>query len=201
MASRLTKLEAVNQMLSACGQKPTNTLEGQTSVWTRLALQALDETDRDVQAEGWFFNTDPNHTFSADSISGEVSVPENTVRFKVYDLPGMTLRDGKIYDRHNGTFAINRALKGELVQFLDFEELPEVAKYYLAARAARLLYTRHVGSSENRQGLAEEEYKARANLLNYDAVEGAHNMLDDPTIPYIQGSHYVPRTPRNHPLY
>lgn len=201
MATRLSKLSAVNQMLSATGQKPTNSLEGQTSMWTRLAVQSLEETDREVQGEGWYFNTDPNHTFSADANTGEVPVPENTVRFKVYDCPGATLRDGKIYDRHKGTFAIGKALRGELVQYLEFDALPEIAKEYIVARAARKLYMRHVGSQENARNLMMEESMSKANLLNHDCIEGGYNMLDDRTIPYINGSSYVPATPRNHPLY
>lgn len=201
MATRLSKLAAVNQMLSAIGQKPTNSLEGTTSMWTRIAVQTLDETDREVQGEGWYFNTDPNHTFSADANTGEVPVPVNTVRFKVYDMQSATLRDGKIYDRHNGTFDIGKALQGELVQYLDFDALPEVAKEYIVARSARKMYMRHVGSQENQRNLLMEETMAKSNLLNHDCIEGDYNMLDDVTIPFIPGSRYVPSRPRKHPRH
>ena len=49
MATRLSKLDAGNQMLSAIGQKPTNSLEGTTIMCSRIAVQTLDETDREVQ--------------------------------------------------------------------------------------------------------------------------------------------------------
>lgn len=166
-----------------------------------MAVSVLEETDQQVQEEGWYFNTDPNYTFSADAYTGEVRVPLNTARFKVYDYPGMAYRDGKIYDRHNSTFNIGHALTGALVQYLEFEALPEEAKAYIVARSARKLYTRIVGSQDSAQALAYEESQARANLQNYDCEEAGYSMLDDVTIPWINGSAYVPATPRNHPLY
>lgn len=48
----LTKLQAVNRILVACGQKPSNSLEGPTSATTRMAVAVLEETDQQVQGEG-----------------------------------------------------------------------------------------------------------------------------------------------------
>ena len=197
----LTKLQAVNRILVACGQKPSNSLEGPTSATTRMAVAVLEETDQQVQGEGWHFNTNPNHTFSADGVSGEVAIPAGTVRFKAYDYQGLTVRGDKLYDRHRGTFDIGQAVTGCLVLYLDFDELPEQAKEYITCRAARKMYTRTVGSQDSARALALEESQARGALINHDIEEGQYTMMDDPTFPWITGSHYLPATIRKAPRY
>jgi len=197
----LTKLQAVNRILTACGQKPSNSIDGTTSATTRMAVAILEETDQQVQGEGWHFNTNPNHTFTADGVTGEVAIPAGTVRFKVYDLQGLTVRGSKLYDRHRETFDIGRAVTGLLVQQLEFEDLPIQAQEYITCRAARKMYTRTVGSQDSARALALEETQARGALINHDVEEGQYTMMDDPTFPWITGSHYLPATIRKAPRY
>ena len=52
-----TELDAVNQILSAVGQAPVTTLDLQNpEVYT--TLQTLRNVSREVQSEGWNFNTE-----------------------------------------------------------------------------------------------------------------------------------------------
>jgi hypothetical protein len=198
---RLTELDAVNRILSACGQKPANTVEGPTSAWTRNAKAVLDETNRQVQSSGWYFNTDPELTLSADAVTGEVPVPADIVRFLPLNEPWIVVRAGKLYDRKEGTFVLSQAKEGYCVRILDFEDLPEEAIAYITAKAARKTYSRYIGSQENAQNLFFEEREAHAALLDIHCEAGMFSMMDDPTLPFIQGSSYVPSSYRNDPRY
>ena len=54
-----TKLEAVNTMLGVIGESPVNTISGSSlPASVVVALNILDETNREVQSVGWDFNTE-----------------------------------------------------------------------------------------------------------------------------------------------
>jgi hypothetical protein len=55
-----TELEAVNTMLNTIGEAPVNTLVNMTSVDASSALSILNSVNREVQSQGWFFNTEYN---------------------------------------------------------------------------------------------------------------------------------------------
>ena len=55
--TRTTKIESVNTMLSTIGESPINTLTGTLPVDATLAINILDEVNREVQAQGWKFNS------------------------------------------------------------------------------------------------------------------------------------------------
>jgi hypothetical protein len=52
-----TELDAVNQILSSVGQAPVTTLDLQNPE-VSIVLNTLREINKQVQAEGWIFNTE-----------------------------------------------------------------------------------------------------------------------------------------------
>ena len=70
-----TKLEAINQMLSGIGQAPVVSLDV-ANPEIAIAVDVLDQVDREVQGEGWHFNTEVAYPFMADT-SGNIFVPPN----------------------------------------------------------------------------------------------------------------------------
>lgn len=196
---RITQLDAVNEILGACGQKPVNSLEGATSQWARIALNQLEIADRQIQSEGWHFNTDPDVTLSVETVSGEIPVASNVIRFEVHDEPWITVRGAKLYDRLNQTFRLETARAGLMLSLLEWDDLPEDARRYIVSKAARKTYEQFVGAAENRQNLFQEELTARAALIDMDTEAAGYNMMDDPHLPLLRGSMYVPGSPRNNP--
>lgn len=197
--SALSELGAINQILSACGQSPANTLENPTRQWVRWVKAIFDETLRDVQSEGWDFNTERDVTYSSDAVTGEVPIPSSVARFEAHEGRRYIKRGDKVYDREKRTFEIGMAISALIVEILDFDLLPEEAKAYVIKKAARRSYERHVGSNEGLQSLRTDEVLARAALVDQDCDQGNYNWLDDPTIPFSRASAYVPATHRNDP--
>ena len=60
MPTLTTKLEAVNSMLGHIGESPVNSISSTASlpVSAITAVSVLDETSKEVQSEGWQFNTE-----------------------------------------------------------------------------------------------------------------------------------------------
>ena len=57
ITTRTTQLEAVNTMLSTIGEAPVNSLTGSLPVDASMAVNILNEVNREVQSAGWKFNT------------------------------------------------------------------------------------------------------------------------------------------------
>ena len=57
ITTRTTQLEAINTMLSTIGEAPVNSLTGSLPVDASMAVNILNEVNREVQSAGWKFNT------------------------------------------------------------------------------------------------------------------------------------------------
>jgi len=57
MATKLTKLSAVNIVLSNVGQAPVSTIDNDNPM-VAMASNVIDEVANSVQSEGWTFNTE-----------------------------------------------------------------------------------------------------------------------------------------------
>ena len=186
-AGKTTKLEAVNTMLTFIGESPVNSLSDSSGVGDLpIAEQILDEIDREVQTQGWHFNTTVDVTTSPDATSNEIVLSHNVVSADVkvgaYTDMDITLRNNKLFNRSKNTFEFTSDLKLTLVSLLPWEDLPEKARRYIALRSARVLQDRQVGSKELTEIGIREEMVALAALREYDA-EGADYSVFDGYLP------------------
>lgn len=180
MASKQTKLDAVNILISNIGQAPTTTLQT-TNPQVNLAELVLDEVSSKVQTEGWVFNTERNYPFTPDAVTGEIPIPENVLRI---DQPwgtdyNVVIRGGKLYDRNEHSFVWDKQQYLNVTWLFDFEDLPEAAKEYITIRAANLFAMRATGSVEIAKYSQNEESIARAALMNYECQQGDYNVFSD----------------------
>ena len=180
MASKQTKLDAVNILISNIGQAPTTTLQT-TNPQVNLAELVLDEISSKVQAEGWVFNTERDYPFTPDAVTGQIAIPENVLRI---DQPwgtdyNVVIRGGKLYDRNAHSFTWTKQQYLNVTWLFDFEDLPEAAKEYITVRAANLFAMRATGSTEIAKYSEKEESIARAALMNYECQQGDYNVFSD----------------------
>tara|TARA_R100000406_G_scaffold234_1_gene334 strand:+ start:8864 stop:9463 length:600 start_codon:yes stop_codon:yes gene_type:complete len=177
-----TKLEAINQMLSGIGQAPVVSLDS-ANPEIAIALDVLEAVDREVQGEGWHFNTEIAYPFTADA-NGNISVPSNVLqlsdnKFANNQKYQTVLRDGKLYDKikHTYTFPANKKVKCDVVWKFDFEDLAQVFKDYITQRAARVFAGRVLGSTEMVTFNQQDEGLLRANCLAYDTQTAEVNIF------------------------
>ena len=175
-----TKLEAVNIMLSSIGDAPVNSLTSGL-VDAEMAETILDATSRDVQSQGWHFNTEINLTL-AQLANGEVPIPSNCL--KVDQIAGQSARDliqrgRKLYDRNNHTFIIGESVKVDMVLLLDFEELPEAARRFVTLKAARVFQDRAVGSAELHGFQEKDEMRAWVEMKDAEADTADYSIFDN----------------------
>jgi len=190
------ELHAVNRILAAQGLPPVNTIEGDTSKNTQIALSMLRQTSVDVQSEGWGFNTEYEYTLSMDAATGEINIPSTITRWYSDEEPWLIQRGTKLYNRKDKTYVFDEAKKGTVQLQLEWDELPIEAKTFITARAARVTYEQYVGADETRQNLYVEEKNAQMVLDQREADTAHVSMLNDPYLPWLRGSTYVPGSPR-----
>jgi len=180
MGAQLTKIEAVNQCLSAAGQMPVNQIDTNTTPEARLIVNILDTVQREVLAEGWDWNTEYEVELEAQRTTGKVAVPPQYLRFNPIDKPWQLVRAGFIWDRKDQTYEIDETVRGTVVLYFDWDELPHEARNYIAKKTARRYYEQHIGSSDSLRSLYQDEMDARRLLLDVDLDVGDYSIFDAP---------------------
>ena len=181
-----TELECINIMLAAIGEAPVNSLTGTVPVDVRMAQSTLTEVNKQVQSEGWSFNTELDVTLTRDA-NNNVVLGTDVLRVdaQTHDHPSIDpiQRGLKLYDRKNNTFIFDEDLKCTVVYFRSFDELPEQARSYMTIKAARIFVDRFVSDQSLRTYTEGDEIRARSVLMETDLSNADHNMLvGDPSI-------------------
>jgi hypothetical protein len=181
-----TELEAVNIMLAAIGESPVNTLTGTLPVDVKLAQTTLEEVNKEVQTEGWSFNTEINVELTRDG-SNHIALSSNVliVDPNIHDHPDVdAIQIGlKLYDRKEHTYEFDDDLKCTIVYFRTFDEIPEPARRYINIKAARIFVDRLVSDEGLRTYTKQDEVRARSILMETDMSNADHNILrGDPAL-------------------
>ncbi len=180
-----TKLEAVNVMLSTIGEAAVNSLSSGL-LDAETAETILNNVTRSVQSTGWSFNEEIDYTLSPDS-DGILNLPANCVRVDLAKSESKyrnanfdyVQRGTKLYDKINHTYAINETVKVDMIITLDFDELPETARRFIAIRASRIFQERVVGSETLSRFSDDDENTAWLDLLHSESDVNDYNIFDD----------------------
>lgn len=159
-----TELEAVNECLENIGQAPVSTIAGDLGVDTQIALNFVRKTNRQLQSQGWYWNTEEEYLLSPNG-DGDILLPANTlsVRPAGRDVTRKLVQRGpRLYDRDNQQFTFTDGVYVDLTLGLAFEDLPETARRFIALRAARQFQDRIEGQAS--QGDSDDERLAFADL-------------------------------------
>lgn len=174
-----TELEAVNECLANIGQSPVSSLSGDLGVDTQIALAYVRSVSRELQSQGWYFNTEYNYPLNPNG-DGDIIPPSNTLSIDT-DADDrdrdLIQRGTRMYDRENRTYTFTGPIRFRIVLGLPFEELPEAARRFIALRAARIFKNRVEGITDNED--QTDEAFALAHLKADDARNADHNMLTD----------------------
>ena len=181
-----TELESINIMLAAIGEAPVNSLTGTLPNDVKIAQSTLTEVNKEVQSEGWSFNTEIDVTLTRDG-SDNINLANNILRVdpSIHHHPTIDAiqRGSKLYDRLNNEYEFDDDLVCTVVYYRDFDELPEPARRYMTIKAARIFVDRLVGDEGLRTYTQQDEIRARAILMETDYANADHNLLrGDPSL-------------------
>ena len=178
-----TELQTVNQMLSVIGEAPVNAITGTVTTDVSVAKNILDETSMSIQSMGWNFNTHYAYTLTRDT-DNKVPLPSNCVQADAsaqYRDKNLVIRNGYLYDMDNHTdvFGTGTTLPtADLVLVQQFEQLPEYARQYIAAKSARRFASRYIGDKGLTELAGNDEQEALAAFRQADSRSADANILE-----------------------
>ena len=194
--TRTSELEAVNTILSTIGESPLNSLSGSLPVDGTIAKNVLSEVSREVQSQGWHFNTHYKVTLSRDT-NNKIPLATNIVRVEIdprkyskvsYDI---VQRNNELYNlaKNEDTFDTDFT-DVTAVYLLPFDEIPEQAKRYITIRSARIFHDRTLGANTIHKFSQEDEAKSLSILKQAESHTGDYSIFDTPEQAYtiIRGS-------------
>jgi len=188
--TRTSELEAVNTILSTIGESPLNTLSGSLPVDGTIAKNVLSEVSREVQSQGWHFNTHYKVPLSRDT-NNKIPLATNIVRVEIdprqyskvsYDI---VQRNNFLYNlaKNEDTFDTNFK-DATAVYLLPFDEIPEQAKRYITIRSARIFHDRTLGANTIHKFSQEDEAKSLSILKQAESHTGDYSIFDTPEQAY-----------------
>ena len=177
-----TELSAVNSILGSIGQSPITTLNYENPEISFI-YNILTEVNKDVQNEGWHFNTEYHVKLTPDA-NKNILLPTKTLRYDLHESEDRTkdvvIRDGKLYDLVNHTDEFTGDLYLDIVTLYKFEDLPNPFQRYVTYRASVRAATQLVSNAQLVQLLSQQEAKARAVCMEYETSMGDHTYFGLP---------------------
>ena len=187
------ELAAINQLLASVGQAPVTTKDT-SNPDVSIAEETFLYVNREVQAEGWMFNTDkyvekapddnkwiliPQGVTGTDVLSMDLhaeydDTKEAIIRVDVNDsLP-------KLYDKINHTFEWDDTVRVDITYLYPWSDVPVPVQDFIVARAAAVLSMRIVGDPNQYRMLQEREAYARSIALEYECNQGDYTIFGHP---------------------
>ena len=161
-----TKLEAVNIVLDCMGENPVNTLEAGSGKPRQavLAERQLDNTSREIQTRGWHFNTEKKYDLVRDA-NDKITLASNVLKIDTevnkYTDIDVVQRGNTLYDKKNHTDTFTQDLEVEIVFYLEWTQLPEAFRNWIAIRAGRKMNARYLGDGEGEVFTLRDEMEAK----------------------------------------
>lgn len=155
-----TILDAVNLVLRALGEPPLSSLNTQYPTLD-LVLPAIDQAQRSLLTEGWWFNKFEPVPLHPDQ-NNRVTIPPDTLVFEPYS--DQYLFTGEYVRNLDGSLDITSTVRGARVANLPYEELPQMVRTAVAYSAAMSVYVSDVGVDDIYQYLQEQYAVARREM-------------------------------------
>ena len=153
ITTRTTQLEAINTMLSTIGEAPVNSLTGSLPVDASMAVNILNEVNREVQSAGWKFNTSWKKSIQRD-VNNKIVIGTDVLHIEFDHLRyskasyDPVMRGSYLYNLVDESYTWNKDFDYvTVIHLLDLELIPEQARRYITIRASRIFHDRTLGAN------------------------------------------------------
>ncbi len=192
--SSLTKLQAVNYVLTVTGSLPVADLDTSGNSAASMVERTIDDETIAALDEGFHFNTRNNVEIAPDG-SNYINAPASAIRIDTdaedANTDGVQV-GGRLYDRENNTFEWDDSLKTEQVLNIDWGCIPYPIRRYITTKAA-VVFARSYGNmiEPSKMVRLEREHELwRIKARKYDSDVADVNLLRTPDSIYVSGNRY-----------
>ena len=177
--------------------KVTTRVETQTNPDVAIALNTLREVSREVQSEGWSYNTEFDYKITPDS-NNEIRIADDVLQMDLNQgypeniEKDAVFRGGKLYDKKAHSYKWTaETVYVDIVWYFDWESIPAPIQAHIVARAAAIVSSRIIGDSNQYQILQQKEAVTRSQALEYECNQGDYSFFGSPS----HGNFYRPYKP------
>jgi len=179
-----TKLEAVNLVLACMGESPVNTLSAGSGkpLQAVLAETELDRTSREIQSQGWHYNTEKKYTLTRDN-NDRITLASNILQVDTevnkYSDVDVVQRGTTLYDAKNHTDTFTKDIEAEVVFYLEWTQLPEPFRNWISMRAGRKMAARYLGDGDAEVFTMRDEMEAKRLAKASEAKTSDRTIFDN----------------------
>lgn len=177
-------LDVVNEMLGTMGEAPLNSLDD-PHTFLGSALKMLDKNDAQIQARGWWFNTE-DITLQPSSLDSGVYLPGDTISVNVYPnqlgmgtTRSIVQRGRRLYNTNNGTYVFSGPVRVSLKRRVPFEDMPETAAQYIASKAVLQFQSDYDGDTAKTRELSSRISGPEG---TFQAIQREHTRESQPNL-------------------
>lgn len=172
-------LTAVNEILPKLGERPVTSVEAKSPTLA-VILPQIDAEIHLVLAPGWWFNTCYNVDLFPDS-EGNLVVPDDTISFlPAKGYPDVIARGGRFYNTTTRNYFFTEKIRGTLIQWVDFEDLPETAARFVLYSALVTIYATDIGLEQVVQLWRQYAQQGQTNMEQEHLRHRQYNIKQNP---------------------
>lgn len=188
----LTRLQAVNRMLTAVGESVILVEVAGAGDYANCS-DILDQVTQEVLLKDYKCNTE-TRTLTPDA-DGHIAVPPECLKVDPVDpYLDYTFRAGNLYDRANATDVFEKPVEVRVTLGLRFEDIPFSLQLEVTAKAARRYQKFYVGSQTADGFLKEDEAIAASIAEDAEADAEDYNLLDTAELSWLRRRTFNNRT-------
>ncbi|QDP60602.1 MAG: putative tail tubular protein [Prokaryotic dsDNA virus sp.] len=182
----LTELDAVNQMLIAVGSGVVTSISGNTNRDVAACRDILKRARIRVCAEGWHFNTETDIAMAPDATTGMIELPSDTLHVddsseRYQSQLDIIQRGSRLYNRDGNTYKFTKTIYVDRVFEMDWDDLPEVARHYIAAVATEEAVTYLDGEQLAVTRAMSRIMSARKDMMSHETRSADLTVFDQET--------------------
>lgn len=174
---------SVNKVLRMLGVTPVSTNTNEHALASE-AKELLEDTDLELQARGWWFNTEKDVTFTI--TSGKIVINTNTSLYEeLDDYPTARVLDGgsivlknlkdNTIDQFSGTIKGTQIVKRSISSL----EVPQKYREYLEVKVAGILAELYPQSGSEIQRIRKQEAELESYFKDRENDQGNYNIFDN----------------------
>lgn len=181
----IDELEVINGCLATLGETPLNSLDDDHT-YKPAALNYLTDSLREMQARGWWFNTELAK-LDPDATTKRITIPQDALKIAPIArvTPAYGVRGKYLYDTLNTTLEWDKALTLIVVRCLSLDDLPFLAACLVKYDAITKFQKEYDADGQKLSILSQQRTEARVNLVAEDIRNRKTNLL---LTPYSQAS-------------
>ncbi len=174
-----TEIAIVNNIRRMIGEAPITALNGDSMA--SEAVRMLRKTSTELQGRGWWFNTEVDVEFTADSdgrlaTAGMLSVELNEYDTRIKNVSGTKY----LYDlKEKSHTSFSGTYKGTVIYERDLDDIPQKFQEYLEVRVAILLTEMYPRDGIDIQRLPRIEKELETYFKDRQNEEGNYNIFDN----------------------